>query len=274
MTEKGRLIPRDEIFISPLPAELIRDNFIRNLEASYEEYLIEFVNCSSTFLMLSGGAAYMHNDKRSQNKGECDCVSTNYQLDFKILGTESNLYASSNLSKQKAITGNGVLITLIPKQADGMYVARTNQLIMNYTYSDLERLEKSGQDKFTRNNLDPDREMQSIIHSFLCPKNTLFFHDSAIFVKGSYPIESIIAEVEAFMNDCLSEVLKLRLNRIPNKDTYLGMIVQQFFVIGMCKNGSLAFLECIPLSRSPKFLELYQYTNAQFRALLKIGDVV
>ena len=55
MLDQPRSIPRHEIGIASLAPELIRDNYIFNLESSYEDYLTEFVNCSNLFLSLSNG---------------------------------------------------------------------------------------------------------------------------------------------------------------------------------------------------------------------------
>ena len=183
MSDHSCSIPRHEIGIASLAPELSRDNYILNLESSYEDYLTEFVNCSSRFLSLSNGEQYKHTCKKAQSNKECDCVSNGYQLDFKILGTESSLYANRNLSMQKMLVRDGVLLTMPPKQVDGMYSARTDPLLKGYSYEDLVRLEHSSETKLDRNNLNPDHEIQGIIKTVKCDKNTLFFHKDFFFIE-------------------------------------------------------------------------------------------
>ena len=62
-----------------LPPELIIDNYILNEEYSYEDYLVDFINCSSFFKRLSHGEDYQGIPKKEQNNGECDCESCEHK---------------------------------------------------------------------------------------------------------------------------------------------------------------------------------------------------
>jgi hypothetical protein len=273
MLDQPRSIPLHEIGIASLAPELIRDNYIFNLESSYEDYLTEFVNCSNLFLSLSNGEQYWHISKKAQSNSECDCVSGRYQLDFKILGTESSMYASRNLSMQKMLVRDGVLLTMPPKQVDGMYSARTDPLLKGYSYEDLERLEHSSETKLDRNNLNPDHEIQGIIKAVKCDKNTLFFHKDFFFIEKDYSVDMVVATVEEYLCECLSTLLRFRENRVPDRDTFLGAIIQQVFCVGKCENGFIHFYDCIPLVRSNEFKKLYDLTDMRFKHYLKLGEL-
>lgn len=272
MSDQPHSIPRQEIGIASLAPELIRDNYILNLESSYEEYLTEFVNCSSLFLSLSNGEQYRHISKNVQNDSECDCVADGYQLDFKILGTESSMYAIRNLSMQKMLVQDGILLTMFPKQVDGMNSASTNPLLYHYSYADLVRLEHSPKTRFDRNNLNPDHEIQGIIKIIKCDKNTLFFHKDFFFVEKDYPLNMVVSAVEEYLNECLSVLLTFRANRVPERDTFLGVIIQQYFCVGRYENGAIRFEDCIPLARSREFKKLYNLTDMRFKHYLKLGE--
>ena len=106
------LIPKNELKRATLPPELIIDNYIENYrDTSYEEYLTEYMNCSSLFLSISEGEPYQHIPQKRQNQGECDCCSSRYALDFKLFGTQSSIYAKRNLSLQKYMAAEGIMLS-------------------------------------------------------------------------------------------------------------------------------------------------------------------
>ena len=187
-------------------------------------------------------------------------------------GTESSLYVSRNLSMQKMLVRDGVLLTMPPKQVDGMYSARTDPLLKGYSYEDLERLEHSSETKLDRNNLNPDHEIQGIIKAVKCDKNTLFFHKDFFFVEKDYPLDMVVSVVEQYLCECLAALLTFRANRVPERDTFLGAIIQKCFCIGKCENGGIRFIDCIPLARSSEFKKLYDLTGMMFKHYLKIGE--
>ena len=64
-----------------LPAHMTVKDFIQGEEScNYEAYLMEFLNASSFFLLLSGGENYKAPISESNN--EPDAISKNYELDF------------------------------------------------------------------------------------------------------------------------------------------------------------------------------------------------
>lgn len=70
-----------------LPPEMIIKNFIQgDPDCNYEKYLLEFVNASTFFLSKFGGITYYRPE--SEESGQCDCISTRYQLDFKLVASK------------------------------------------------------------------------------------------------------------------------------------------------------------------------------------------
>lgn len=79
-----------------LGAARVIDNFIGGVMEpySYEDYLRDFVNCSSYFLKKSNGKLYKKPE--SEAHGEYDCASDEYKLDFKLFASQSRLQAAKN----------------------------------------------------------------------------------------------------------------------------------------------------------------------------------
>lgn len=93
-----------------LPPELTIKDFIKGeKQCNYEVYLLEFVNKSSFFRNKSNGENYIK--PQSESNGECDCNSSIYELDFKLMASKTALQASSILSPQKSLLADEVWMT-------------------------------------------------------------------------------------------------------------------------------------------------------------------
>ena len=82
-----------------LPSEMIIKNYIHgDPDCNYEKYLLEFVNASDFFRAKSDGDIYQ--SPESEENGQCDCISTSYQLDFKLIASKTALQARSILASK------------------------------------------------------------------------------------------------------------------------------------------------------------------------------
>lgn len=101
-----------------LPSEMIIKNYIHgDPDCNYERYLLEFVNASDFFRTKSGGDIYQ--SPESEENGQCDCISTSYQLDFKLIASKTALQAKSILYPSKTEIVKGVFVTSEPKVKNG-----------------------------------------------------------------------------------------------------------------------------------------------------------
>ena len=82
---------------SLLPAPMIIKNYVAGDEnCNYEKYLLEIVNASEIFKLLSGGKEYTAPDNEAH--GENDANSEEYSLDFKLMESSSYLEAYKQYS--------------------------------------------------------------------------------------------------------------------------------------------------------------------------------
>ena len=265
------LITKDKLRIATSPPELIIDNYIENYkDTSYEEYLTEYINCSPLFLSISEGEPYQHIPQKQQNQGECDCCSSRYELDFKLLGTQSSIYAKRNLSSQKYMAAEGVMLSCIPRQSRGMHIAIMNGLLQRYDLSDLCAIDQVERAKFDRDNLSVETEIQSILKIMKCKKNTLFFSADFLFTDSNYDILDIIHTVEDHLNDCFARLFMFRDQFVPDKDTYFAIIIEGYLCIAVWTNQSLIFRDHIPLSQSKHFCEIYDMVEERYKKFLPL----
>ena len=90
-----------------LPPATVIKNFVDGEEdCNYEKYLLELLNHSNYF-EKKGKGEYCHPPEESH--GECDAISPNYELDFKLLASSSFLQAQSILSLSVSKIDDGII---------------------------------------------------------------------------------------------------------------------------------------------------------------------
>lgn len=255
-------VPLNKLCRTALPPELIIDGFIENYpDVGHENYLTEFINHSSLFLVLSEGQAYQHIPKSRQSNAECDCCSDAYKIDFKRLGTMSALYAKRNLSQQKVLLAPGVMASCIPRQTDGMEITLTSPLMQRYSLEDLLNIDGSTKTRFNRNKLSPELDVKGVLDSAKCDKNVVFFCLDFVSTEEDFPFESIVKVTESYLNRCFSALFNFRDRFVRDKDTYLAVIVQGYMCFAIWNRSMIQFKDFIPLSKSPIFIDLYETIN-------------
>lgn len=247
-----------------LPPALVNDNSILNLQHSYEDYLVEFINHSQVFLTLSKGEQYIHISPNKQNNGECDCWSKEYCLDFKIFGSNSSLYARKNLSPQRMRVDNGITITVPPIQSQGMEASLIVTALKDYSYTDLLAIGGSSC-KFDRNSLSIESDIKGVLKTVSCKKNILLLHSDFFFSDTDMSIEKLNCLIVEYLNKNLSTLFEYREKTVPCKDTFFAYIVDRYLCIGQIVGGQLTLIEKIPLMESQSFLRIAEYLAPNYR---------
>ncbi|WP_270331605.1 hypothetical protein [Lactococcus lactis] len=91
-----------------LPPSTIIKNFVKGEpDCNYEKYLLELLNASKYFrkMSISKFCAPV-----TESNGECDAISENYEIDFKLLASTTRLQASSQLSNRITKMSPGVIL--------------------------------------------------------------------------------------------------------------------------------------------------------------------
>lgn len=261
-------IKLEHIMRATLPPELLFDNFIDGIESTHEAYLTEFVNASDYFMELSKGTKFVHIPKEKQNAGECDCVLENYALDFKRFGTQSSLYAKSNLSWQKASPCPGIVMYAKPKQLKGMPVTLINNLFNDLDVNDLVKIDKMPHSKFKRDEVDRNSEIKFVLETLKCKKNIMFFCTDFIYSDIPCEDEPLLKSVQEYIRKQFSKLFLFRDCMVPEKDSYFAIIIQGYFCLAKWESSDMKFLDTIPLSTSPTFCELYEMIDQIYKERL------
>ena len=90
-----------ELTIKPMPPSAVVSNFVEGIpDSNYEIYLRELVN-SSAYFLDKGKSIY--SGPPSEEAGQCDAISEGYELDFKLLDSQTKLMAVSILKEQSIV---------------------------------------------------------------------------------------------------------------------------------------------------------------------------
>ena len=96
-----------ELTIKPMPPSAIIKNFVEGVpNCNYEIYLRELIN-NSTYFRDKGKSAY--SEPPSEEAGQCDAISEEYELDFKLLDSQTKLMADSILKEQPMVPVSGIV---------------------------------------------------------------------------------------------------------------------------------------------------------------------
>ena len=241
----------------PLSSELTITGFIRNKEeCDYEKYLCEFVNASPFFLGKSHGEHYKHIPHNSQSNGECDCVSASYELDFKLIMSESMGRAKSTSYNTKYYDPKlGMTVIGSPKEEHEITATRLHFILSEYSFCDLCELRMNPQFR---------KKYSSDVKSFLkkleTEKHLLLFLPYRLFFEQEYEFHEGITKVSDRLNRYFHSSMQYRefvLEILKKKyDTYLAFIYQESIIFLKASNNCLTYVDSVELSTSPIFEDL------------------
>lgn len=241
------------------PADVLIKNHIQNDSLSnYELFLAEVVN-SSTFFRKKAPAGYRYN--YSQSKGEADCISKYYSIDFKLLGSESEFKAKSLLSLQKRTIANGVTVMGPKSNLKEMEAIRLHVALRDYSVDELKMIFK--QDMPCRSDEDYLllHDVKHVLKTALTKKNILWFF-SYYFVNevDEHPQkDNDIREIAASLELCFGSLMRYRDEYCAEFDTYICVVYEDEFLLFDVNDGKFLFVDLVPVSEIESFMHLNKY---------------
>lgn len=251
-----------------LPASLVCNNFVEGIEPySYEDYLLEFVNESELFRSKSGGEAYSH--PQGEAKGECDCVSRQYQIDFKLVASKTALQSKRLFSHQTYVS-NGV--TCFCTSKIGPDDKEYKPIRATILYAALrpmiqESFDHVRQNKSKKNGIEND--IATYIKCIETDKNLLMFFPYNLFFDENDDFDLGLKLAIQGLNQDFRESLLYRKERLPNRDTYFAFLYAHNLIFLKWNDTELAFVERLPIEKSPLFMKLLGYCDAFDGGILK-----
>ena len=185
-------------------------------EMTYESYLIDVINVSSFF---RSKCSFMEHYQlvKEQSNGEADAYTSTYQLDFKLLVDEA-VMRERNKNKPEvdySHMAQGFILTKTKEKT--VQIPQNNILndIMQCKYSDIE------------NGNYPNNTIKNLVKNLGKQKNIFMY----------YPYEFVgddLVSLRAFENlltQIFRELLKYREQTAPDKETFICIKVNKFFLM-------------------------------------------
>ncbi len=246
--------------IGILPAGMIIDNFIHGIEPyRYSDYLLEIINATPFFLERSRGEVYV--SPSSEAHGECDCISSYYQLDFKLIASGSKLQAKSIFSPQIFYEAGvtyycGSRVDDHCKNYHPIQSTRIFAALRPLSLDDL--LHIRGQESCDD---QVERDIVQLMKTLETDKNLfLFFPYNIYFDENDNILQGQNIAIQAMEAD-FRQVLTYRGQLLPARDTYVCFLYAHRFILTTWKNGSLLFLDAVPIEKSPLFMKLKDFSE-------------
>lgn len=246
------------LMLSPLPAYFTNPkSLLENMEIkSYEEYLLELVNSSDFFRRKSDGQLYAAPEK--EDHGQWDCISKDYSIDFKQLGSQGVFHAGSTLTD----------IIHTSAEIPGLRMVHANKKAE--THKNLNGKEQPWINSLLRDFDSKDTEnpeMASLIKLFSTKKNIMMFYTFNLFFGlHTTDFDEAVSSIIDILNPDFSKALAFRESIAPGYDTYFTFIYSwwnvesyfydDFFVMTKFVDGKMHLIETHPISVSETFMRI------------------
>lgn len=217
------------------PALLVKGLIKGNAELIYENYLIEFLNNSCYFLKRSNGIEYCK--PISENLGECDCYAHDYGIDFKLIASNSELHARSQLSDQIHYLQPGVSCVCSSEKDRTMTVTYLHKLLR---FWDFERQVYIGEGDGHTDIYEKD--VKNYIKLLSTKKNLLLFHPYTFLFDEECNFNYAVSIIRQALEEDFVKSLEYRSSKQPMLETYLSFVYDDFFIILKYVDGHLKLL--------------------------------
>ena len=239
-----------------LPPTLLISKFVDGDPCSdYEIYLREFVNSSKFFLDKSNGETY--SAPPIENEGQCDCISTNYSIDFKLLISKSMAQGKSLFSDSISQLSPGAYAygssKKSPSDNDYKPIQATvlHTLFRKKSSDDLIKIE-SVSNPTSQAIIDIKSTLKSVnkAKNILCmlPYSYVFDNEADYDSHENEVIDTIRHDYYSFC--------QYRLLVQPEYETYISFVFHNSFIILQFLNDDMMIVDRLSLSKSKTYQHL------------------
>ncbi len=237
---------------------IIRDYVNDEPECNYERYLTELLNHSVFFMKKSEETVFKWVER--QERGECDAVSENYSIDYKLFVTRSRLHGLRVTSNRIMKMNDGVIGFGLGSWPEGQPFTcfRTVAALRPCSVEDLRRIADAPDG-------DVEKEISIILKSLRVKKNLLLFYPYTMSFSESHTFEDGCFSILEAFNDDLSNIGDYRKKEAPGFDTYLCTIYNEKLLIFELSAETWELVDFVELKQSKIYMDLYYaYGNNGF----------
>lgn len=249
---------------SILEAPLIKRESVKGDEkCNYEKYLVEVINATTTFSTRFNEPFQLI---EQQNCGQCDARSGIYNLDFKLIASQSMLRAKGIFSFQITKVINGIYAYSPSKNKGEIEATRFPQAFRGMTIDEILTMCKQAT---KRKVLESD--VKKYMETLETKKNLLLFFPFRFYYEHK---GEIVDDIMTVIKECEKDfgiTLNYRTQIYPLLDTFFVFLYENYFVLCQWIDGQLIHLETIQIDKSKTFMYLSQTYCKGWCALAEVG---
>ena len=242
-----------------IDAPLIINGFVNDEpECNYELYLTELINQSKLFMQKSEGKVFKWEEHQAH--GECDAVSKNYSIDYKLLATKSSLQGLRETSSTITKTKDGAIAFGIGRWPMGETFTsiRTVAALRRYALEDLFGIAMKPVGKI-------ECEVSIILKSLRAKKNLLLFYPYTMMFSEPHTFEEGCNSITEAFNEDLESIGRYRRNETSDFDTFLCTIYEKKLLIFQLTAENWQLEDFVEMECSKIYMDLYyEYGNNGF----------
>ena len=238
---------------SVMPAATIINRFVIGIENSnYEVYLLELINSSAFFLNKGKGH---YKSPISEENGQYDAEAPDYEIDFKLLATQTLLMGYSTLALQPEVITKGVTFyTSCKRPRNRIKASHIHVILRDLSVNDLEEIRRHKTRRTCTENDIPE-----ILNTIETRKNILLLLLYIFKFDNQIQLDKAIDIITCSLNNDFHNLLSYRKKIAPDFDTYLTAVYDNKFLIFEENQSNLIFHEYVSTSKTPTYLELSGY---------------
>ncbi|MDM8275761.1 hypothetical protein [Enorma phocaeensis] len=244
---------RPDLLMQRLPPSTIVSGFVSGIKVgNYEAYLRELLNNSSHFMKL-GGSPFVAPE--SEDRGQCDAISQHYELDFKLLVSQTEMQAASILTPQPFVEAAGVTFFAECKNPDGrITVTRIHAALRGLSMNELENTRLGLAEKSLAS-----KDIAQILAVSEVKKNVLFLFPYDLSFNNPIKRTDAVKIIGDALAGDFGNLFLYRNKHAAGFDTFLTVKHLNEFLVFRGEQDWLKFIEPIPVSKMPAYAALNQY---------------
>lgn len=242
-----------ELKVKKIGAPFLIKNYIKGIDNyRYEDYLIELLNSSLWF--SKNGFSPFHAPESEAN-GECDAISENYQLDFKLFACETLIKARNLFSYQIRVHNNITSYGACKCPHSEMEAYKIYEVFRDLNMEDLIRYR----------DLDVKREgiekdIKFILQLLETDKNLLLFSPYEFFFEKEHELSEAIQIIQESLTHDFRVAFTYRNERVK-KDTFLTCLYDGLFLLFEESDGELKYIDSVSARELPTYRKIDRYAN-------------
>lgn len=236
-----------------LPVQcIVKDFIIGEPLCNYEIYLRELLNNSEYFMSLSQGEEYVAPIKEDDK--ECDAITEQYKIDFKLLVSSSYMEGTSNLSSSITKISEGMTGVGKCRGKRNQKVSLICQSLRYKSLSDLTEIANNVQKELC------NKDIKKFLEKMQTSKNIILFLPVSFIDEAKREFDEVVNAIKKALLFDLRASMKYREECVPGFETYICTCFNDKMFFFSIASEEIKLVDLVDLGLSNTYMRLMDYT--------------